>query len=259
MERLVWSLSVLFSFVLHLGTIVVLPAEQVSQTQQTKQEVTFEVIEAAAEEPKEGAPDGSEAATAEPTDPPTPIPDEPAPAKPATPARASAEAAPAPAQEAIADFTGETLSSESSESWSSAAGDETASTKPNGSPGKTTGRTKRGVLGGQEDSSGSGPPRPVPLGSLSRKPAPPNLDQKLERHYPAWAKRQEVEGTALVSARIEADGTVSSIRVKRETERGFGSACRRTLSGSRWSPPRDRTGRVVATVVEYRCRFEMRF
>jgi hypothetical protein len=40
-----------------------------------------------------------------------------------------------------------------------------------------------------------------------------------------------------------------------ESSPGFGEACRRTVTGSRWSPPRDRQGRKVATEIRYTCRF----
>ena len=43
-----------------------------------------------------------------------------------------------------------------------------------------------------------------------------------------------------------------------ETAAGFGRACRDTLTGSRWTPPLDRDGHAVTTVIHYTCRFEVR-
>jgi hypothetical protein len=50
---------------------------------------------------------------------------------------------------------------------------------------------------------------------------------------------------------------VRAARVMNESFGGFGEACRRTLAGSRWSPPRDASGKPVSTEVSYTCRFEI--
>ena len=69
------------------------------------------------------------------------------------------------------------------------------------------------------------------------------------------ARARGVSGTASVRARIGADGRAHSLRVVSESFSGFGDACRRTLAGSRWSPPKDRAGNAVATEIAYTCRF----
>src|SRR4029079_15910817 len=51
----------------------------------------------------------------------------------------------------------------------------------------------------------AGPPL-VELGSLSRPPAPPDLADVLERHYPDAARRQGLSGKAVLRARITAEG-----------------------------------------------------
>jgi hypothetical protein len=51
---------------------------------------------------------------------------------------------------------------------------------------------------------------------------------------------------------------VRDLLVLSEPAAGFGRACRDTLSGSRWTPPLDRDGRPVATIINYTCRFEVR-
>jgi hypothetical protein len=58
-----------------------------------------------------------------------------------------------------------------------------------------------------------------------------------------------------VEARIEPDGRVRSVTLAGESFAGFGDACKKTLIGSRWSPPRDHDGRAVATRIRYTCRF----
>lgn len=97
----------------------------------------------------------------------------------------------------------------------------------------------------------------IPLADLSRRPVPPALNGKLERNYPLEARREGRSGTAVVSARIDADGRVRIAGIVSESAPGFGAACQRTVLGSAWSPPLDRSGRPVATQVSYTCRFQV--
>jgi len=105
------------------------------------------------------------------------------------------------------------------------------------------------------------PPRPaagpvlVAVSDLSSRPMPPALDGALERNYPNEARRRGVGGNATVRLRIDPDGIVRIVTPLDESAPGFGEACRRTVRGSRWSAPRDREGRSVATEVRYTCRF----
>jgi len=111
----------------------------------------------------------------------------------------------------------------------------------------------------------SAPPAPRPAArtavllvgasDLSSRPAPPALDGALRRNYPRDAKERAVGGSAQVKARIAPDGSAGQVRVENESFPGFGEACRKTLQGSRWSAPRDREGRAVATEIRYTCRF----
>lgn len=100
-------------------------------------------------------------------------------------------------------------------------------------------------------------PALVPLADLSSRPVPPALDVTLRKFYPEEARRRGVGGKARVRARLDPDGVVRRIRVEGESFSGFGEACRRTLLGSRWSAPRDRAGRPVATEIHYTCRFHV--
>jgi TonB family protein len=95
----------------------------------------------------------------------------------------------------------------------------------------------------------------VAVGDLSARPAPPALGPALERNYPADARRRGLSGTAKVRARIDPDGVVRRVSLLEESAAGFGSACSRTLSGSRWAAPKDKAGRAVATEIRYTCRF----
>jgi protein TonB len=90
---------------------------------------------------------------------------------------------------------------------------------------------------------------------LSTRPVPPELTANLRDHYPAAAKARGIGGSATVRVRIEPDGRVRRVELLTESFEGFGEACRRTLTGSQWTAPRDRDGRAVATHIRYTCRF----
>jgi len=98
-------------------------------------------------------------------------------------------------------------------------------------------------------------PPVVAASDLSARPSPPSLADALERNYPADARQRGLSGTAKVRARIDPDGVVRRVALVAESAPGFGGACSRTLSGSRWAAPKDKTGRSVATEIRYTCRF----
>jgi len=163
-------------------------------------------------------------------------------------------AAPPAAAETPADFTGQTLTADGpGAGWSSAMGNGQKMHGPVGRPGA---RVTHRVVDGTPGGTGSGPPV-VGLGDLSRIPVAPNLSDKLAAAYPADARARGVEGKAVVKARITPDGHVRDLTIISETARGFGTACEATLRGSEWSPPLDRNGRAVSTVINYTCRFNV--
>jgi len=98
-------------------------------------------------------------------------------------------------------------------------------------------------------------PALVAVGDLSARPSPPSLAAALEQNYPADARRRGLSGSAKVRARIDPDGVVRRLSLVEESAPGFGAACSRTLSGSRWGAPKDKAGRSVATEIRYTCRF----
>jgi periplasmic protein TonB len=95
----------------------------------------------------------------------------------------------------------------------------------------------------------------VALSDLSTRPSPPSLADALERNYPTDARQRGLSGTAKVRARIDPDGVVRRVSMLEESGPGFGTACSRTLNGSRWAAPKDKAGRSVATEIRYTCRF----
>ena len=98
-------------------------------------------------------------------------------------------------------------------------------------------------------------PAVVAVSDLSARPSPPALGAALERNYPADARQRGLSGTAKVRARIDPDGVVRRVTLVEESAAGFGTACSRTVNGSRWAPPKDKAGRSVATEIRYTCRF----
>lgn len=166
----------------------------------------------------------------------------------------SPAAEPPAASEALADFTGQTLTNDGpGAGWSSATGNGQKMKGPVGRPGaRVTNRVVDGTPGG----TGSGPPV-VGLRDLSRTPVAPDLSDKLAAAYPPDARSKGIEGKAVVKARITPDGRVRDLTVASETARGFGAACEATLRGSEWSPPLDQNGRAVSTIINYTCRFNV--
>jgi TonB family protein len=172
--------------------------------------------------------------------------------KPLEPVNPAPAATPSPA----VDLRGVTLTNDSGGgAWTSAVGDGSALQGPVGPIGARTPLQPSAAAPMPSAPSRVEEPGLVSLGDLSSKPVPPELAGNLADRYPAAAKERRIGGSASVEARIEPDGRVRRVVLKSESFAGFGDACRQTLLGSRWSPPRDREGQRVATVVRYTCRF----
>ena len=182
-----------------------------------------------------------------------------------SPLRASPPDAPPPAEEAIADFTGETLTNDQGAAWNSATGNGAVMEGPIGQPNATvTGRRREGARGGAIGGTGDGEPGPrtVAVGNLSRSPGAPlnRLQQLLRQNVPRRARELGLEGDARVRIRVRADGRVVTLAVLSEDHDGFGNACRTAIRASgRWEPPLDRNGEAVDTVTTFRCTFETDF
>jgi TonB family protein len=220
----------------------------------------------------EGAPRKRRATTVEmtvapPKAPPPPLADAPKPAVPRSrlamarpPAKVRSTKTPPPAAEppaaaeTLADFTGQTLTNDGpGAGWSSATGNGQKMNGPVGRPGaRVTHRDVEGTPGG----TGSGPPV-VGLGDLSRIPVAPDLSDRLAAAYPPEARAKGIEGKAVVKARITSEGQARDLSVVSETGAGFGAACKATLRASEWTPPLDRNGTAVSTVINYTCRFNV--
>lgn len=167
-----------------------------------------------------------------------------------------ASAAPPPVAETVADFSGTTLTNDGTgAAWASATGTGAPLAGPIGRPGaRVTGRHVEGGAPQVRPTSSD----VVAVADLSRRPEAPSLEDALARNYPSEARGGGQSGRAVVRARITAEGSVRDILVQSESAAGFGRACRDTLASSRWTPPLDRDGRPVDTLINYTCRFEVR-
>ncbi|MCX7808520.1 MAG: energy transducer TonB [Deltaproteobacteria bacterium] len=213
---------------------------------------------------------------------PTPHEESPAPAQPVlsppkpTPVRrpappkeppTSQPSSPPPAEEQIADFTGETLTIPTS-TWASAVGNGQDMVGPIGAPtGVVTGRRvlgePTGVVGGGRGKGAPEPPEePIfSLRDLREPPSPPELGRiraALERLYPPRLRALNIEGKAVVRMRIRANGEVGPIRVRSATEPEFGDACVQALKeAGAWKPGLGPDGRPAATEVQFECEFAL--
>jgi protein TonB len=167
---------------------------------------------------------------------------------------------PSAAAASPADFTGTTLTNDGpGAGWASATGNGAPMSEPIGTPGAPRGPRRRvgnGAVASPANPSAAGP-TVVRVADLGKRPHAPDLNAKLERNYPSTARQRGLGGKAVVRARIEPNGRARVVRVVSESAPQFGAACRRTLDGSRWDPPRDRQGRPVSTELDYTCRFEV--
>ncbi len=200
---------------------------------------------------------------------PEPKPEPPAkpePTQPLAPAPAPRAAEPPPKVAAApdvkaagpVDLSGVTLSNDSGDaSWSSPLGDGSAwsgplsgvraKVAPSVPPASSVAVTARPAA--------QAAPALVAVSDLSQKPQPPPLDAALRAYYPAEARQRAISGSASLRLRIDPDGRVRTASVLSESFAGFGDACRRALLNSSWTPPKDQSGRAVATEVRYTCRF----
>ncbi len=165
----------------------------------------------------------------------------------------TANPAPVPAAAAPLDLSGVTLTNDTGSGFAMPTGDGSALRGPIGALGSRAPATPVAAPSTTLPTA----PTLVPVGDLSEHPQPPALAGLLRANYPNEARQRGLRGTASVRARIDLDGLIRSARLLSETAPGFGSACRRTVLGSRWSAPRDKNGRAVATEIVYTCHFEV--
>jgi protein TonB len=166
---------------------------------------------------------------------------------------------PAAAEEAIADFSGTTITAEGEGGWATVVGSGAPMNGPVGKAkgGAITGRNREGVEGGAIGGTGM---RVLGEGDLSRQPRAPSsslLEEALRREYPKQAQQQGVEGVAKVRVRVLSSGKLSPLATLDETYPGFADACKRSLRNVRFEPALDRQGQPAITDITYKCEFEL--
>jgi TonB family protein len=172
------------------------------------------------------------------------------------------EPEPAPAEETPVAFDNVTLTNEGESSFAMQASSGVEREGPIGRPGAAvTGRSREGRAGGTPGGTGQGPAGPplVAVENLSRRPDPPSaVGSFLQQLYPQDERRQGIEGVARVRLRIEPTGAVRFVRAVSSTSPSFAQACQRALErAGNWRPPLDQAGQPVATVINFRCDFEV--
>jgi TonB family protein len=239
LQRLCFALGA--SFVLHAAAYASVRARPRTEPAKVKSEVAFVVTEQ--HPPKVTLPE-----------PPPPAPEEPV-------VKASRSPRPEPAPEKASqpersgpfDLTGVTLTGDGpGTGFAMPVGDGSALRAT--APRRPVAKPAAPEVAAPAVARESGPPL-VAVADLGSRPAAPDLGSALHRNYPEDARRRGLSGTGEVRVRIDADGVARSVAPLAESAAGFAEACRRAVKGSRWSPPRDRSGRAVSTEVRYRCRF----
>lgn len=225
--------------------------------------LAMEELEMEVYEPPEPEPEPEPVEEPEPEEP-EPEPEPPRPAPRPEPQPAEEEPPPAeedaPPAEEVVDFSGETLVGGEGSSWSSRVGTGGALKGPVGKIGNRPEDTNAKTA-----PKGPSGPRVVPFKSLGRRAAPPtgvDFNSLLEKHFPAKARQQGVEGKAQMRIRILPSGRLGKISVLKEYPKGFdfGAHCRKMLqSAGTWVAPLDKSGKPVATDVPFNCSFEFRY
>ncbi len=213
------------------------------------QMVAFEVAE------PEPPPPEPEVEPEPPPPEPEPIAPEPEPEPEPLPLESTPQAAETPPEpEPAPELTGNTLVSDGADGFEAQRGSGAERRGPVRA-GVSHPTPKRTVQTSKPAPPKSAAPAVLPLAKLSKHPLPPALGDALERNYPPSARRQGLSGEAKVRARIDADGVIRVTNIASETTGGFGAACVKTLSGSKWSTPLDKEGKPVGTWISYRCKF----
>lgn len=261
-QKMVGRWALVFSVGAHAYAFMATPEikARVSEEKKEATMVQFTVAEPEPEPIVEPEPEPEPEPVVEPEPEPVAVA-EPEPALEPEPAPVETEE-PAPAEapaEPPAELTGTTLAADEGAAWDAPAGSgrerrgaiRPGVSRPVPESTKPAARPKPAVK--------KAPPAPpvLPLAQLSQRPVPPSLGGALQRNYPNQARRQGQSGEAKVRARIEATGKINLAKVAFESAAGFGSACKKTLLGSKWTAPRDKNGRAVATWVSYRCKFRI--
>ncbi|MDJ0764632.1 MAG: energy transducer TonB [Myxococcota bacterium] len=95
---------------------------------------------------------------------------------------------------------------------------------------------------------------PVPIKDLSQRPLPRSGTIAVPP-YPADARREGIEGAVVLQVYITRTGAVRRVRVIKDPGGGLGDAAKIAMLKEKWTPPLDRDGQPVDTIIIYSYRF----
>ncbi len=108
----------------------------------------------------------------------------------------------------------------------------------------------------EKKSAGSAPKSeyaPVPLADLTRRPEP--VGGTVTAPYPAEAKKAGIEGPVVLRVLIDKTGRVRKTQVIKSPSDLLADAARLAMADQLWTPPLDKTGKPVDTVIVWTFRF----
>lgn len=117
-------------------------------------------------------------------------------------------------------------------------------------------RETKPKFGGAQKSTGNGPQTgdtPVPLADLTRRPTP--LGGPVSAPYPTEAKKAGIEGPVVLRVLIDKTGRVRRTQVIKAPSDILAAAAELAMTDQRWTPPLDKNGKAVDTVIVWTFRF----
>ncbi len=107
---------------------------------------------------------------------------------------------------------------------------------------------------GKPNGTGTKPAnKPVPLRDLSRRPMPKRPVPSPP--YPPEAKKAGIEGPVILKVYIDKAGKVRRIQVVQSPDALLAKAAQNAMGDISWTPPLDKSGNPVDTVIVWRFRF----
>jgi protein TonB len=94
---------------------------------------------------------------------------------------------------------------------------------------------------------------PVPLADLTRRPEP--VGGTVSAPYPAEAKKAGIEGPVVLRVLIDKTGRVRKTQVIKSPSDVLADAARLAMADQMWTPPLDKDGKPVDTVIVWTFRF----
>jgi protein TonB len=85
----------------------------------------------------------------------------------------------------------------------------------------------------------------------------PQVKEKVPPSYPEQARKERIQGTVVLDAVVEADGTIGTIEVVRSDHELLSEAAVEAVRHWRYEPARDEDGRAVAVIYSVTINFRL--